>query len=721
MIALAGIVLLALMGHLRAQTCTVTACAKGSTCYETAANVMACLQTIPFNQTWAEATLNVLTQSLENFGFADLYFNTGPPYVISLDIQGELANTRTMVEAGGFATDLAFQEHVQTIFQKTIDAHTRYSKPKCYNAVFIQPFAFDMRIVPDPDKPVVNEPRLFVMRNLYTDTYKQVFPTADIDSLIGKEVLLLNGVEFTTEISSWGDTHETRSNNRGVRFNAAYRSYLYRSAASYNVVPIEDLTVTFTDGSSVTLPWMASYGSGMADVATCAAKPTTGAAPKVAAALPSSRRPVYEEHIPEQPLMEELLKANRGDRRVIVPANSTSKVSCFAQSVTPSDTSELADVRTVLVMKISSFSPEGEYIDAWTRFLTDVQTCITTVDYQLMVVDVMQNGGGYVCLGLRTLEMLVQEYYDDHTKLQMHYDLPHSKLMDAYIGVVNAPNPYPYPQDVEQILDPATQQSFVDGRAYYYPGRNVTMGGRVSWRTNYFALDCREAEALPAGFAPTKFLPRERLVILTDGTCGSTCASFTKIPQEADKATMVGAGGLWNENMDVSSFAGGFVCNPGYLSLLSELSNLPPFPKFLTDQSWQFGWAAWYSAKMPTRPVQFTEQSPLQRQAFWGFPHASIDSSVTTDMVSALYDSVIADSTARLAVLAQASQTSGGGDTCLLSDGASSALIALVVVFGVVAVFASSVAAYYIWRASNGRSKSLSRYGVDSEDLLSKA
>ena len=76
-------------------------------------------------QTWAEATLNVLTQSLENFGFADLYFNTGPPYVISLDIQGELANTRTMVEAGGFATDLAFQEHVQTIFQKTIDAHTQ--------------------------------------------------------------------------------------------------------------------------------------------------------------------------------------------------------------------------------------------------------------------------------------------------------------------------------------------------------------------------------------------------------------------------------------------------------------------------------------------------------------------------------------------------------------------------------------------------------------------
>jgi hypothetical protein len=250
-------------------------------------------------------------------------------------------------------------------------------------------------------------------------------------------------------------------------------------------------------------------------------------------------------------------------------------------------------VSRVLVMRVASFSPPGAtYMDAWDGFLADAQTCLSQ-QFDLVVVDVMQNGGGYVCLGLRLLELLVQEYSDDHTQVQMRYDLPHSPLMDAYVAAVNAPDPYPDPEAVEQILDPATQQSFPDGDAYYYPGRNVTQGGQVSWRTNWFALDCREAEALPSGgWVPPAFMPPERLVILTDGTCGSTCASFTKIPQEGRKATFVGAGGLWGEGMDVSAFAGGFVANPDYLWNLANWSGLP-FPKFLTDQRWQFGWAAW--------------------------------------------------------------------------------------------------------------------------------
>ncbi len=64
----------------------------------------------------------------------------------------------------------------------------------------------------------------------------------------------------------------------------------------------------------------------------------------------------------------------------------------------------------------------------------------------------MQNPGGYVCLGLRMAELLVEEFNVDKTKVQMNYDLAHSKLMDRYIEVVDAPNPYPYAQEVEQVI-----------------------------------------------------------------------------------------------------------------------------------------------------------------------------------------------------------------------------------------------------------------------------
>jgi hypothetical protein len=548
----------------------------------------------------------VVSQSLENFGFGALYHSTGPPYSINLDIMGELSATQALIDAETFTKDIDFQEHVQDIFQLTLDAHTRYRKPACYNANFVQPFAFDMHVVPGstPDNvssqnPAVTsmdtEPRLYIMENLYTEQYKVQYPSSNIEDYIGQEILLLDGLEATSAISQWGDTHETRSNNRGVRFNSAIRSYLYRSAMQTSILPMTDLIVTLVNGTELTLPWLASYTDGLADVSLCAAAepdnvavsgkrgdqtPSAVSTPLLTRAQSSTTLDAH----PPVLLHPHVLQDERPDREVIVPSDSPYYLSCFVQTVS-STNATLAGVQKVLVMKVASFSPPGDnYTDAWTHFLNFAETCLSQ-PFDLVVVDVMQNGGGYVCLGLRLIELLVEAFEDDHTLVQMNYDLPHSPLMDAYIATNNKSNPYPDPEMVEQILDQATQESFVDGDAYYYPGRNVTMGGVTSWRTNIFSLDCREAEAMPAnGFRPSTFMPPEKLVILTDGTCGSTCASFTKIPQEAGKATFVGAGGLWHEDMDVSSFAGGFVCNPGYLQNIAMWSNLT-FPSFLTNQA----------------------------------------------------------------------------------------------------------------------------------------
>eukprot|EP01039_Chlorochromonas_danica_P003097 gene3097-3388_t len=692
---------------------------------------------MPFNQTWANATMNVLIQSMENFGFSALYHNTGPPYSLSIDIQSELEKARLMVENNEFATDFDFQEYVQQLFQQPQDAHTRYSKPVCYSATLIQPFAFDLRIIPDANNTQDDEPRLFLISNLYTQNYKTIFPdlSTTIDNLIGQEVELLNGIEFTTEISSWGDNHETRSNHRSVRFNAAYRSYMYRSFVSYNVLPVTDLTITLKDGSTYTFPWMAKYTHGLADLSYCAAQPSTTqvtaenspvAERKKHRLLPPSRIPVHEEphtYVPQY-LHSAALTDNRPDREVIIPPDNIYQLSCFIQTVKESDTTKAAGVSRVLVMKVTSFSPPGDNSTyAAIQFLGNAATCLAT-NYDMMVVDVMQNGGGYVCLGLRLIEMLVEDYALDHTKVQRHYDLPHSKLMDEYIAVVNDPNPYPDPDDVEQILDPTTQLPFVDGKAYYYPGRNVTQGGKVNWRTNNFALDCRADEALPVpDFRPSKFLPKEKLLIVSDGTCGSTCASFTKIPQEDDTATLIGVGGLWNENIDVASFAGGFVCNPSYLQAIAEATGTT-FPKFLTNQNWQFAWSTWYSRKQPSRPTQFTEQNPLYREAFWGFPHASISSSVTTAMVSTLYDQVIAGGIARLATVNEAN-SQDNDDTCFFSDGIGYGLIAGISVIAAVLVFlliTIRVAPDMLIACMGGepikRSKSMDKYGVDSDQLL---
>jgi len=104
-----GAVFLALSSTASAQ-CILQCSSNTQPCFANAEDIVDCLGSIPFSQDWANATLDVLLQSLENFGFKELYHSTGPPYSISLDVLGELSDTYEMMP---FINDLLFQEHVQ--------------------------------------------------------------------------------------------------------------------------------------------------------------------------------------------------------------------------------------------------------------------------------------------------------------------------------------------------------------------------------------------------------------------------------------------------------------------------------------------------------------------------------------------------------------------------------------------------------------------------------
>lgn len=659
----------------RQETVTATAgCSlvcNTSMCYTTATPLLDCMRALPFNATWANNTLEVLTKSLDNFGFRALYHNTGPPYNIELDLQGELTQ---VADSLPLSSDAAFQEAVQAVLTKLLDAHTRYRKPNCYNGVFAMPFSFDLQLpIMDacPNGPADGtscrsggpravEPLAFLRRNVYTEHYESVFRNVDLSAVLDKQLLLVDNLDFTTAIAGWGNTHETRSNHPSARFNAALRSFTVRDARYYNVldgsVSEQGLALTVQGGVSVTLPWLGGFTQAFGVPEECTMKPQMTAEDLMLV----NGRPLFEPGAPHERNVLEL----QTTRTVIVPPDSNSTLSCFTQDVSSFDKSKEASVSIALVIKVASFSPNGPYKEAWQGFTSDAAACLGTA-HDLVLLDVMQNGGGYVCLGMRLLEMLVEDYAKDHKQVQMIYDLPHSSLMDAYISAVNNKDPYSDPQEVEQILNIQTQQPFVDGKAYYYPGRNQTQGGSTIWKTNQFTLNCKEAEVMPVSdFKPHKWFPPSRIIIMSDGTCGSTCASFTKIAQEAGKATFVGVGGLWGQPMDVSSFAGGFVCNPSYLANISRQAGLPPFPEFITNQRWQFGWSSWYSARFPSRPAQFTEQEPDFREPFWNFPDASINSTESTKAVSALYDRILASTILRLAETAEPSSSNGkDGDT----------------------------------------------------------
>ena len=351
-----------------------------TTCTAAASDAYECLTDVPFNQEWTNATLDVLTSSLENYGFKELMHDTGPPYNIKVDVMAELNGMYTT----SYASDYEFQEATQVVLTSLLDAHTRYKKPNCYNMNLALPISVDYSIPDDSASyvPVVEQVATLAL-STFSDQYAALFPTVDFTSTVGKQILTLNGVEATTAISTWGATHETRSNNPGARFNAALRSYFYRSTTSTNIMPFSDtLDITFTDGTSIDLPWMAMYGAGFGQVSACTAKP-----PLSSPSPPSQHQLLHDS--PPQLLHPQTLAAARTDRTIIISADDPTTLSCFTQTLPKTK----AGVKTVLVMKIASFSPPGYYTDAWTSFLGNAATCLGT-EYDMIVVDVMQVSGG---------------------------------------------------------------------------------------------------------------------------------------------------------------------------------------------------------------------------------------------------------------------------------------------------------------------------------------
>lgn len=312
----------------------------------------ACMRAIPFRDDWRNATVATLLAALENYGLRDIVMNAGPPYYTRTDVVGAVAATRSRA----YANDIDFQEDIQIALASPQDAHTRYGKPACYDATLALPFVLNASLnaaLPAPAAVV----RLTLEASALLANYSALFPAVNVSGALGREVVLIDGVEAVTALATWADAFETRSNDPAIRFNAALRSFMYRSQRSLpRPAAPGGVVFTLADGSNVQLPWLVLYSASFGDVAACAAASSASASSlqSAAATRPSRLRVDSDLHAP--PLHAPTLaaaSAGSGNRATIIaPGASNSSISCFLQT-TSGD-------KTTLVMKVGSFSPPGD-------------------------------------------------------------------------------------------------------------------------------------------------------------------------------------------------------------------------------------------------------------------------------------------------------------------------------------------------------------------------
>jgi len=127
------------------------------------------------------------------------------------------------------------------------------------------------------------------------------------------------------------------------------------------------------------------------------------------------------------------------------------------------------------------------------------------------------------------------------------------------------------------------------------------------------------------------------LLVLTDGTCGSTCSLFSNLLHERGLASFAGVGGIFTRPMDISSFDGGTVGQLDEMRQIAQVAGVH-FPSFETSVRWQFTRFEAYSHKEPDLPMQFVAHSAENRIAWWSFSWPSVGSRATGRALGELYE-----------------------------------------------------------------------------------
>ena len=179
------------------------------------------------------------------------------------------------------------------------------------------------------------------------------------------------------------------------------------------------------------------------------------------------------------------------------------------------------------------------------------------------------------------------------------------------------------------FLDPTTGVTYPDG-TFYTEGPSKRRGGTVSSYSEPFGFGCAGLvnnsyldddnpmnyslpEEMPMWFDP------ERILVLTDGMCGSSCATFLARLQENNFARVVGVGGIKYQDLQSQSFAGGFVTSIEYLNMLFEEAGQTTIPPFPTTAAWQVTWGELYSEVETGKPTQYVNLPTDFNIDYWDY------------------------------------------------------------------------------------------------------
>ncbi|KAJ9122476.1 hypothetical protein QFC22_001903 [Naganishia vaughanmartiniae] len=634
-------------------------------------DVVACLKSFPFREDFRQNVLAVAETAINFHTFETISLNAPPPFEDStINLRAEFDRIRHQQ----YDTDYDFNVDLFFTVNRLQDGHTTWN-PRCYVDVFQN--MLPIPLVSLERKTLAEEPKqesIYVIPD--ADEFFATFLNGsftryymargiDIKRYAGAEVLSIEGQDPYAYVRKIADEYTGDFLDDGIRQSMAYASYRYiggkwgqrigdfagPTVPTYTKHEIEVTLIPrgAQESETVKFPYVSTLiGKTFTDQASywennCAPTSRTNGVdyklymtPLVVPLTGNETTNVSSSLVDSATVLMER-RAFAGLPDLNVRKEAIDLPPAFVPSTLNMSGSDAVTYFTMLpntsvgVMVIGSFAPLDLY--AWQQTVLDGINGLKSQGAEHLVIDVTNNGGGYVCDGLWLHRLLAGPSVDVNEGFEAAIRV-NDLVEDMVLADMELAKSYNF-SDIEPLYYSPGWKS-VNGTKFgvqenfLYPLQNLSINGVPDTFSRRHANACSPFHVDPD--VPTEIpFDHSKILVIGNGICASTCSAFTTLMQELHGVKIVNFGAAKGAH---SGMIGGEVVEWRGLDSEFKTANLKTHPlagpELLVNANFRINWRATYSYRKPDTfnsynvavadySFPYTEETWNRPQAVWTF------------------------------------------------------------------------------------------------------
>ncbi|KAL1729351.1 hypothetical protein EV714DRAFT_285013 [Schizophyllum commune] len=609
--------------------------------YAPPAKVLACWRSFPFNETLRQNVLTNVARVFDFFTFEDYYLDSPPPFEEStINIREELKRLNTT----DYETDYDFNWDLFLFATQLNDGHTRWY-PDCYTAF--------QNLLPAPivalSSDGTSDPEIFVapdsvefislLGTNYTDYFDDI--GFDWKRLAGAKVTSIEGQDPWDYVDYLAKTISGNYLDHGVRVNSVFTSYRISSndfsqrfgdfagptGVAKTSVKISAIPTDSGKEETFDVPYYANLvGNNFTDSESywannCAATEDTNGHDYKDAAL-KAKSNARKAHFARAEIVD---KSNA--TAVGLPDKYHPDLPLVSGSTGVFKNYILEDGITG-VLYVGSFGGDFD------QFQTDTDSAIKEFQSKgvtRLLIDLTNNGGGYVCLGQFLHNYLAGSripydpgFVSSHRASELAQKIVAS---DIKLGL-NSSYAFYAPDNYAFLANDTVMPSTYN---YMDPTEPLVINGVSDATSQRFYDTCFLSYVVDIPASPP--FPLDQVAIVNNGNCASTCAMFSTLMYEHYDTKIASIGG-GTGHLEYKGMAGNQVLE--WADLASEIKTadleddpLAP-PDLLISGNMRVNWrTAWswidkdepiaYRSEPPQVRLQYTNETYVSPQKLWDY------------------------------------------------------------------------------------------------------